>query len=84
MTEKKIEDFNLKGKIKVRIDRSLCIGAASCVAIAPEVFQLDEEGKAYLLDANSTAAQTIIEAAKGCPVAAIFIEDENGNQIWPK
>ncbi len=30
---------------KVKVDRQLCIGAASCSAIAPDTFQLDNEGK---------------------------------------
>lgn len=81
--KKKIKDFNKEGKITVRVDRNICIGAAACVVIAPEVFQLDEEGKVFIVDANSRDAQTIIDAAKSCPVAAITIEDENGNKIWP-
>ncbi|KKW36664.1 MAG: hypothetical protein UY81_C0018G0003 [Candidatus Giovannonibacteria bacterium GW2011_GWA2_53_7] len=30
-------------KIKVKVDPDLCIGAASCVTIAPETFQLNDE-----------------------------------------
>ena len=30
---------------KIYVDRDLCIGAASCVAIAPGVFALDDENK---------------------------------------
>ncbi|KKU52538.1 MAG: hypothetical protein UX72_C0004G0019 [Parcubacteria group bacterium GW2011_GWA2_47_10] len=43
------EEENISLKIgKVVVDRSLCIGAASCIAVAPGVFELDAENKAVL------------------------------------
>ncbi len=72
-------------KYKVKVLRDLCIGAASCVAIAPNVFQLDNEAKAIVLaDGKNDTDENILAAAQSCPVNAIIIEDENGNQIWPK
>jgi ferredoxin len=71
--------------LKITVDRNLCIGAATCVAIAAKTFILDEEGKAIILkSANEEEKQTIIDAAKACPVAAIIIEDENGKRIFPQ
>ncbi|KKS81321.1 MAG: hypothetical protein UV55_C0016G0027 [Candidatus Gottesmanbacteria bacterium GW2011_GWC1_43_10] len=35
-------------KYKVTVDRNLCIGAGSCVAVAPLAFALDNEAKAIL------------------------------------
>lgn len=71
-------------KLTMRIDRSLCIGAATCIAIAPKAWQLDNEAKAIILDtADQETDETLIEAAKGCPVMAIFITDESGKQIFP-
>ena len=71
-------------KLTVRVDRNLCIGAATCVAVAPKTFALDNEAKAIILDtANEENLQTIIDAAKSCPVAAIFITDEIGKQLYP-
>ncbi len=82
--------------MRVRVDRDLCISAASCVAFLPEVFDLDEEGKAIMKrvlgDPTSdwtdfkdlpAEAQLIIDAAKTCPTSAIIIEDDNGQQIYP-
>ena len=69
---------------KIVVDRNLCIGAATCVAVAPTVYQLDDNGKAYILDADSVDDQTMLQAAKSCPVNAIIIKDKNGNVIWPK
>ncbi len=75
---KKIRRFTM------RIDRNLCIGAATCVAIAPKGWALDEEAKAYILEtADQETDDTLLEAAKGCPVMAIIITDENGKQIYP-
>jgi ferredoxin len=78
------------GPVKVRnlkfwVDRDLCIGAATCVAIAPLTFLLDSEAKAIILDStDQDNDETIIDAARGCPTAAIIIEDENGTRIFPK
>lgn len=71
-------------KYKVKIDRNLCIGAGSCVAIAPLAFTLDNEAKAIVLPGSSTADDNLLlEAAKACPVAAILVYDETGKQIFP-
>jgi len=72
-------------KLKITVDRNLCIGAATCIAIAPKTFLLDSEAKAVILKtADQEEEQTLIDAAKGCPVAAIIIEDEQGNKVFPK
>jgi len=75
----------VKGKYKVWVDRNLCIGAATCVAVSPKSFQLDNEAKAVIVKTiDEEELEKIIEAAKACPVAAIFVEDEKGNRIFPK
>lgn len=72
------------GKFTVVVDRNLCIGAASCVAVAPKTFALDNEAKAIILDtANQDSQESILDAAKSCPTAAIIIHDEAGKQIFP-
>lgn len=71
-------------KLTMRIDRDLCIGAATCVAVAPKAWSLDDEAKAIILDtAGDETDETLLEAAKACPVMAIFITDEKGKQIFP-
>ncbi len=70
--------------LKVHVDRDLCIGAATCIAIAPQTFVLDSEAKAIILQTiDSDTNEAIIDAAKGCPVAAIIIEDDKGQKIFP-
>lgn len=68
---------------KIFIDRDLCIGAASCAAIAPDVFELDDENKAVVKDPKGADDETIILAAQSCPTRAIILYDEDGNQIYP-
>jgi len=68
---------------KIVVDRDLCIGAATCVVLAPGVFQMDEENKAYLVDLNGADAETILAAAESCPTKAVFLYDEEGKQIYP-
>lgn len=68
---------------RIYVDRDLCIGAASCVAVAPGVFQLDGENKAFVVDEHGADQETIMLAAQSCPTRAIFLYDEEGNQIFP-
>ncbi|TSC65510.1 MAG: cytochrome P450, family 51 (sterol 14-demethylase) [Candidatus Berkelbacteria bacterium Gr01-1014_85] len=78
------EDFAARADgYRIRVDRDLCIGAASCVALAPEIFQLDNDGIAIITDADGATVEALLEAAKSCPTNAIIIEDPAGNQIWP-
>jgi len=75
----------VKENYKVWVDRNLCIGAATCVAVSSKSFQIDNEAKAVIVRTiDEEELENIIEAAKACPVAAIFIEDEKGNRIFPK
>lgn len=72
------------GKYKVKIDRDLCIGAATCIAIAPKAYKLDDEAKAVVLDTvGEVDDQTLLDSAKSCPVAAVIVTDENGKQVYP-
>lgn len=70
--------------LTMRIDRDLCIGAATCIALAPKAWALDDEAKAIILDtASEETDDALLEAAKGCPVMAIFLTDESGKQVYP-
>ena len=70
--------------MKVVVDRDLCIGAAPCVAIAGAVFQLDDEGKAIVLDEHGADDETLMLSAEACPVRAIFLYQEGTDkQLYP-
>lgn len=86
-------------KLTIKVDPDLCIGAASCVTIAPETFQMNEENKAYVLDhgtepngpsyervmeVTQDEYETILLGAQSCPTLAVFIYDESGKQLFPE
>lgn len=69
--------------MRIEVKRDLCIGASSCVVVAPGVFELDSELKAIVKDPNGADAHTILEAARACPTLAIFLYDDDGKQVFP-
>jgi ferredoxin len=69
--------------MKVKVNRELCIGISNGVAITPTVLKLDDQNKAVVLDPASADQETLMEAAKSCPENAIFLEDDEGNQLCP-
>jgi ferredoxin len=73
------------GKYKVQVINEKCISAGSCVAIAPNVFELDEEGIARVISQDGDDDDTKLLAAQSCPTAAIIVTDtETGEQVWPR
>lgn len=69
--------------MKIEIKRDICIGAATCSAIAPDVFALDDELKAIVKNPTGAPEETIMDAAKSCPTLAIYIYDDAGKQVFP-
>jgi ferredoxin len=71
------------GKYKIKVIKDLCIGAASCIAISPNIFKLDEENKAVILNGQDTP-ENILMAAQSCPTKAVIVIDtETNKQVWP-
>jgi len=72
------------GGLTLRIDRNTCMANASCVKIAPEVFRVDEESIcAFVEPATEIERERLVEACRICPVDALIVLDEQGNQIVP-
>jgi len=69
--------------MRIEVKRDICIGAATCTAIAPDVFELDDELKAVVKNPQGADQATILEAAKSCPTLAIYIYDDADKQIFP-
>jgi ferredoxin len=69
-------------RVEVTVDRALCIGSGDCVDTAPDVFQLDDEDKAIVVDPDGASVDDVIEAARNCPVSAIFVAGEDGD-LYP-
>ena len=62
--------------IRVVVDREICQDHGQCVFAAPQVFELDEEGKLVVLqdEVEESLRDNVEEAADVCPVQAITIE----------
>ncbi len=60
---------------KIVVDQELCIGCGACENLCPEVFKLQEEGKAKVLNENGCKSCDCEIAMQSCPVGAIKIEE---------
>jgi ferredoxin len=69
---------------KIVIDRDLCIGAASCVAVSGTTYELDNENKVVVIGADSVDDATLLMSAESCPTKAILLFDKSGKQVFPK
>jgi ferredoxin len=76
-------EVSSRNRIAIEVDRALCYGFGDCVDSLPSVFALDEEDTAIVLDPDAASLDDIVEAAQNCPVDAIIITDEDGQQIYP-
>ncbi|WP_248518000.1 ferredoxin [Salinarchaeum laminariae] len=81
--------------MRVEYDREICIGMFQCVA-EWDAFEEDQDaGKAVLADAEETEEDLFVRevpegaeldakfAARACPVDAIAIYDDDGEQLIP-
>jgi ferredoxin len=75
---------NKDAKVIIKIINSKCISAATCAVIAPETFDLDEDGIAFCKEGTWDEATKVIDGAKSCPTSAIIVEDLAGNQLYPE
>ena len=56
---------------KITVNES-CIGCGACTGVAPDVFEMNDEGLASVVCDDVASAK---EAAESCPVEAIEVED---------
>jgi ferredoxin len=75
-------ELSSQNRIQVTVDRALCIGSGDCVDTTPNVFQLDEEDKAVVVNPDGASVDEIVQAAGNCPVSAIFVVGEEGD-LYP-
>lgn len=78
-----LREREISGKT-VGIDRTLCIGSGNCVNIAPELFEIDQENLVEFQDDTPDIDEGRLEEAIAiCPVDALILTDEDGEQIIP-
>ena len=83
-------ETQLAGPIEVWVDQDLCTGDGLCVQYAPEIFEFDIDGLAYVRDASgelqlAPGARTdvparlrldVIDASRDCPGECIHVVDK--------
>lgn len=68
---------------RIVVDREKCQGIGACVGAAPDVFEIDAEGKAVVISVEGADDDTILAAAEACPLEAITLYDEEGEKVYP-
>ena len=63
--------------LRVIIDRKRCIGAGTCIALAPTAFEWRKGDflKPEVLDLTTVDEDTLREVAAACPTQAIVLEE---------
>ena len=59
--------------LKVEIDRDVCMGSGNCVYEAPGVFDLDDDGVAFVIDPAGSPEEKVTAAESKCPTRAITV-----------
>ena len=65
--------------MKINVNFDQCSSNAVCMNIAPEVFEVRDDGYLYILNENpgEELRESVRQAANGCPTGAItIVEDE--------
>jgi class 3 adenylate cyclase len=70
--------------LRARVDRHRCIGAGTCITIAPTAFDWHEGdfAKAGIVDPSSVEEEQLREAALACPTTAIVVEEVEELLPW--
>jgi len=75
--------------VKIIHDRPVCIGCGACAAVCPDYWEMGDDGKSDIKGAKDEGEKQVLElkekgcnmeAAQGCPVNCIHIE-ENGKKL---
>ena len=66
------------------VDLNKCIAAGPCAIAAPGVFEIrPEDGKAIISNPDGDDLDKVLEAARCCPILAITIKNQAGQQTFP-
>ena len=60
--------------MKVIVKKDVCIGCGACQAIAPDVFEINDDGIAQEIseEVKEEFVEDATDAKEGCPVNAIY------------
>jgi ferredoxin len=68
--------------LRVRVDRHRCVGAATCMFLAPTAF-VWRDGKADVITSGTVEDEPLHEAARACPTQAITVEAGDESKAQP-
>jgi ferredoxin len=71
------------GDLTIRIDRDVCVGFAQCADEAEEAFRLDDDDLVTFEAPEQVTRERLLRACEACPVEAITVLDQHGNQLAP-
>ena len=59
--------------MKVQVNKDLCIGCGACQAVAPDIFEIEDDGLAHAInsDVQDSQKDDALDALEGCPTSAI-------------
>lgn len=60
---------------EIKVDADLCMGSGQCSIYAPNTFDHDENGIAFVTDPEGDSAEAVAQAVAGCPTQAITVRD---------
>ena len=59
--------------VRVAVDPERCLGAQNCRHIAPEVFEIGDDGLSHVKSQDPAHYDLAVEAAQSCPSGAISV-----------
>ncbi len=63
-------------EMRAFVDHDICIGCGACTAVAADVFEMNEDGKAVaVVDTTGENQGAVMDAIDACPVSAIREEE---------
>ena len=95
MTTQGTDGLRVRPHLRVRVDQDLCTGDGLCVQYAPEVFEFDVDGLAYVkgddgelllaagaqVEVPADAVARVIDSATECPGDCIHVVDAAGAPV---
>ena len=63
---------------KINVSQERCIGCGACVAIDPEHFAFNDEGRSFALTSENLESSNLVNAMESCPTSAIEVMENEG------
>ncbi|SNR90710.1 ferredoxin [Geodermatophilus saharensis] len=61
--------------MRVTADREVCVGSGQCELLAPDVFEVDDDGAVRVLQEHPDAAAAVRDAVSQCPTGALSLAE---------